>query len=60
MEVYLSYRDLQFLQIACQIAIKELRIDQKIAGERSPMSTAYLIQILQDLESKLEEKILSY
>ena len=59
MEVPLTYNDLEFLRIACQIAVKEFRFNPEMEGKYGPTATDQAIRKLQDLESRLEAKILS-
>lgn len=59
MEVPLTYNDLEFLRIACQIAIKEFRFNPEMEGKYGPTATGQAIRKFQDLESRLEAKILS-
>lgn len=59
MEVPLTYRDLEFLRMACQIAIKEFLSNPEIEGTYGPTATGQAIRKFQDLESRLEAKILS-
>lgn len=59
MEVPFTYHDLQFLRIACQIAIKEFLFNPEIEGKYGPTATDQAIRKFQDLESRLEAKILS-
>lgn len=59
MEVPLTYHDLTFLRMACQIAIKEFLSNPEIEGKYGPTATGQAIRKFQDLESRLEAKILS-
>lgn len=59
MEVPLTYNDLRFLRMACQIAIKEFLSNPEIEGKYGPTATGQAIRKFQDLESILEVKILS-
>lgn len=59
MELPLTYNDLEFLRIACQIAVKEFRFNPEMEGKYGPTGTDQAIRKFQDLESRLEAKILS-
>lgn len=59
MELPLTYNDLEFLRIACQIAVKEFRFNPEMEGKYGPTATDQAIRKFQDLESRLEAKILS-
>lgn len=59
MELPLTYNDLEFLRIACQIAVKEFRFNPEMEGKYGPTATNQAIRKFQDLESRLETKILS-
>lgn len=59
MELPLTYNDLEFLRIACQIAVKEFRFNPEMEGKYGPTATDQAIRKFQDLESRLETKILS-
>lgn len=58
MEVPFTYNDLEFLRMACQIAIKEFRFNPEMEGKYGP-AVGQAIARFQDLESRLETKILS-
>lgn len=59
MEVPLSYNDLEFLCIACQIAIKEFRFNPEMEGKYGPTAVSQAITKFRDLETRLEATILS-
>lgn len=56
MELPLTCHDLEFLRIACRIAIKEFRSNPEKYG---PTATDKAIRKFQDLEYRLEAKVLS-